>query len=255
MLQIAGQEWGKLETAKDIGALKLFAKHFPGYYAELALKRVALLEKEADPASKEAQYPREGRIKVDARIVSGASGGWFKPGPGLSEWFKDFDAGHEMVVVPAGSFMMGSPASEKGRSKEEGPQHKVTIAKPFAVGRYAVRFDEWDACMAEGVFGGYKPPDQGWGRAKSPVINVSWDDAKAYVAWLKKTGKEYRLLSEAEWEYVCRSGSAGQGGIWEIIWTALSKIKSAMPSLSSRVELNAGIRIGSCLKPFPTSLR
>ena len=69
-LQIAGQEWAKLETSKDIGALNLFAKHFPGYYAELALKRIALLEKDADLAAKEAQRSREGRIKVDAQCAA-----------------------------------------------------------------------------------------------------------------------------------------------------------------------------------------
>ena len=69
-------------------------------------------------------------------------------------------------------------------------------------------FAEWDACVAEGGCGGYKPEDQGWGRGDRPVINVSWDDAKAYVAWLsKKTGATYRLLSEAEREYAARAGT------------------------------------------------
>ena len=95
---------------------------------------------------------------------------------------------------------MGSPTSEPGHSAEEGPQHTVTIARQFAVGRFEVTFDEWDACAADGGCNGYKPSDEGWGRGRRPVINVSWDDAKAYVAWLsKKTGKSYRLLSEAEY--------------------------------------------------------
>ena len=69
-------------------------------------------------------------------------------------------------------------------------------------------FDEWDACVADGGCNGYQPSDEGWGRGRRPVINVSWDDAKAYVAWLsKKTGKTYRLLSEAEREYVTRAGT------------------------------------------------
>jgi formylglycine-generating enzyme required for sulfatase activity len=114
----------------------------------------------------------------------------------------------ELVVVPAGSFTMGSPKSEPGHSANEGPQHKVAIARQFAVGRFEVTFDEWEACAADGGCNGYKPSDEGWGRGSRPAINVSWDDAEAYVAWLsKKTGKPYRLLSEAEYEYATRAGT------------------------------------------------
>jgi formylglycine-generating enzyme required for sulfatase activity len=124
------------------------------------------------------------------------------------DMFKECANCPEMVVVPAGSFTMGSPPSEPGRSPEEGPQHMVTIARPFAVGRFGVTFDEWDACVADGGCNGYKPSDEGWGRGRRPVINISWDDAQAYVAWLsKKTGKSYRLLSGAEYEYAMRAGT------------------------------------------------
>jgi formylglycine-generating enzyme required for sulfatase activity len=122
--------------------------------------------------------------------------------------FKECDKCPELVVVPAGRFTMGSPANEEGRNNDEGPQHQVTFSQSFAVGRFAVTFDEWDACAADGGCNGYKPSDQGWGRGQRPVINVSWDDAKAYVAWLsRRAGKTYRLLSEAEREYVSRAGA------------------------------------------------
>lgn len=122
--------------------------------------------------------------------------------------FKECSDCPEMVVVPAGSFTMGSPESEKERSDDEGPQRTVTIAKRFAVGKFTVSFEEWDACVTGGGCRGYRPKDRGWGRGKMPVINVSWDDAKAYVAWLSaKTGKSYRLLTEAEWEYAARAGT------------------------------------------------
>jgi formylglycine-generating enzyme required for sulfatase activity len=122
--------------------------------------------------------------------------------------FKECSNCPEMVVVSSGSFTMGSPASEAGRDADEGPQHRVTFARQFAVGQFELTFDEWDACAADGGCNGYKPADQGWGRARQPVINVSWNDAKGYVAWLsKKTGRDYRLLTEAEYEYATRAGT------------------------------------------------
>lgn len=129
--------------------------------------------------------------------------------PGSGQSARDCAECPEMVVVPAGKFMMGSPAGEEGRSSDEGPQHMVTIAQPFAVGRFAVTFDEWEACVKGGGCQTTKEPsDQGWGKGRRPVINVSWNDAKEYVTWLsKKTGKTYRLLSEAEREYVTRAGT------------------------------------------------
>ena len=120
--------------------------------------------------------------------------------------YRDCPTCPEMVVVPSGQFLMGSPTSEKGRDNNEGPQHRVTIAKPFAVGKFEVTFAEWDACVMDDGCKDYRPGDEGWGRGRRPVINVSWYDAKSYVMWLnRKTGKAYRLLSEAEWEYAARA--------------------------------------------------
>jgi formylglycine-generating enzyme required for sulfatase activity len=180
----------------------------------------------------EARWRAEGRIKVNARIIDGApavfgKGGWFKPGAGKVVWFKDHEYGPEMVVVPAGEFTMGSPENEPERFSDEGPLHKVTLARPFAVGRHAVTRRQFAAFVnntnykMEGgayVWTGAEwklDPNGSWHNPgfrqddDHPVVCVNWNDARAYAAWLSEaTGHAYRLLSEAEWEYAARAGTA-----------------------------------------------
>ena len=114
----------------------------------------------------------------------------------------------EMVVIPSGSFTMGSPSNEVGRFDNEGPRRNVRIARPFAMGVYEVTFAQWDACAAAG-YCTRGVDDRGWGRGARPVINVSWDDVQAFVRWMNSQvdGNPYRLPSEAEWEYAARAGS------------------------------------------------
>jgi formylglycine-generating enzyme required for sulfatase activity len=124
--------------------------------------------------------------------------------PGHSS-FKDCADCPEMVVIPAGAFTMGSPRAELGHQLTEAPQHNVTIEKPFAASKFVVTFAEWDACAAHGDCIPHVD-DHGWGRGRQPVINVSWDNAQRYVTWLSKiTGKTYRLLTGAEYEYAARA--------------------------------------------------
>ena len=199
---------------------------------ERLIKKLRLDQGSGQPVSTQPPVaaPRppssEDRILVDAAIIENPNGKRFKPGAGKNEWFKDHEHGPEMVVVPAGSSTMGSPENEPQRSSEESPQHKVTIAQPFAVGRHAVTRGQFAAFVnntgykTEGgayVWKGDKwelDPKGSWrnpGFAQDdshPVAGVNWDDANAYAAWLSsKSGKTYRLLSETEREYVTRAGT------------------------------------------------
>lgn len=112
-----------------------------------------------------------------------------------------------MVVIPAGTYQMGSQRGERGRSPDEGPVHPVTFKQPFAIGVYEITFAEWDACVSDGVCV-HSPDDNREGRGDRPVINVNMADVGEFLQWLSaKTGHEYRLPSEAEWEYAARAGT------------------------------------------------
>ena len=139
---------------------------------------------------------------------------------------RDCEGCPELVVVPSGSFQMGSPLGESGRLDSEGPVHRVTIVRPFAVGVYEVTRGEYGRFVSST---GWSSGDSCWvyeggewkdrsGRSwrspgfhqgdSHPVVCVSWEDAQGYVEWLSdETGEEYRLLSESEWEYVARGGT------------------------------------------------
>ena len=133
-------------------------------------------------------------------------------GSGVYWWFAEVrqsaaarEAAGEMIPIPGDTFRMGD-LSGVGYSMEQ-PVHSVTI-RPFRMGKYEVTFAQWDACVADGGCGGYQPDDEGWGRGNRPVINVSWDDAQSFIAWLNgRTEGGYRLPTEAEWEYAARAGS------------------------------------------------
>ena len=155
---------------------------------------------EAYPAGRHADVARD-------RQAARREAETYRVGQTFRDPLQSGGEGPEMVVVPAGAFRMGC-VSGQGCGDNEYPVHRVTIGAPFAVGVYEVTFAEWEACVRAGGCGRYRPDDEGWGRGKRPVINVSSGDALAYCTWLsRESGEKYRLLSEAKWEYVARAGS------------------------------------------------
>ncbi len=174
---------------------------------ETERRRAAEAERQAQEAERQRQEAARQRLQ-----------------PG--ETFRDCPTCPELVMVPAGTFLMSSPSYEVGREEDEGPVHQVTIGQPFAVGKYEVTVGEYRHFVSttgyEGESGcsvwtgkeweeekGRTWRDPGYRQTeRDPVVCVSWRDAHAYAEWLsRQTDKTYRLLSEAEWEYVARAGT------------------------------------------------
>ena len=189
--------WDSVKDSRNPDEFKAYLEQYPkGLFAALAQTRLKALQ------STQVASVVPNVAATQPQAVPGALASMTR-----GRVFRDCADCPEMVVIPAGSFTMGSSSSESGRYDDEGPQHPVRITSPFAAGKFEVTFDEWDACVRDRGCT-LNPSDQGWGRGKRPVINVSWEEAKSYTQWLsRRTGKSYRLLTEAEWEYVARAGT------------------------------------------------
>ena len=177
---------------------------------DLALAKGQITLSFLDYWSRLAETALAARFKAGARAIMLCIGAAGRAGRKLPDRaiFVDSDDPYmpEMVVIPVGHFTMGSPENEEGRLNHESPQRDVRVRR-FALCRHAVTFAQYDAfCVATGK---EPPDDEGWGREDHPVINVTWNDAQAFVRWLNEQTPRapYRLPSEAEWEYACRAGS------------------------------------------------
>ncbi len=196
--------WQSIRDSQNAADFKAYLARWPqGVFAELARLRIAQLERKIAAPAPRAAPRRAGTV------------------------FRDCSDCPELVVVPPGDFLMGSPHEEKDRFADEGPQHRVTIVAPFALGKYEVTRAEFQHFAAEtglapkpcrvwrpvtnnfALDRGANWEKPGFDQSEHhPVVCVSWGEAKAYADWLtKKTAKPYRLPSEAEWEYAARAGT------------------------------------------------
>ncbi len=192
---LEGLFWDSIKDSRDPAKFRAYLETYPdGTF--VALARLALADLEAGE-----MRPAAASQSATDQLLRGAE----NAAPG--DMFRDCEICPVMVVIPPGAFEMGAPPGEKGRKDAEGPLHPVTIEAPFAIGKYEISFDEWEACVAAGACR-FRPSDESWGRGSRPVINVQWREVQDFLAWLSETsGESYRLPTEAEWEYAARAGS------------------------------------------------
>ena len=198
--------WESIKDSDHAGDYEAYLKAYPkGRFVALAQARIARLKAAgaAAPANKVAREPARAAPEVKPAPIQAVPAA---PPPPVASVkaaagaeVKDCPACPTLISLPAGAFTMGSNASDPS----ERPAHKVTLAAPFAIGKYEVTVEQWNACASGGTC------QRSTQEAKAPMRDVSWDDAQQYLKWLSTaSGKAYRLPTEAEWEYAARGGTA-----------------------------------------------
>ena len=153
----------------------------------------------------------------------------------MGEVFKDCADCPDMVALAGGTFAMGSDKF----GPETKPVHLVSV-KPFAMSKFEVTWTDWEPCMQASVC--REPDDHAWGRAKRPIINISWEEATAYAKWLSdKTGVRYRLPTEAEWEYAARGGTFTEYWWGDEIGTEMANCRECNTKLWEHHSLEVGL--------------
>lgn len=213
-------DWDSAARDNTIDSYGQFlTKHPAGQYADEAQSRIDRLRASkadtqawnaAKAANRAASYEQYLASFPQGAYVAQAIAAIEQLKPAVGRKFQDCDQCPVMTTLPAGTAELGAGSDESKARPHEKPSRPVTFTDMFAIGVTEVTFAEWDACAANGGCQS-RPGDNGWGRNNRPVINVSWDDAQDYTAWLsKKTGFSYTLPSEAQWEYAARAGDTGQ---------------------------------------------
>ena len=186
-----------------------------------------------DASGHSALIEQNSQTKVNEGAISPPEFNW-PPTKPFSIWQDKYVGLHddtfpEMLSLPGGQFVMGSPIDEVGSRDDERPQRSILVPA-FAIGRFAITFAQWDAARDAGADLRH-PNDDGWGRGDRPVINVSWDDAISYCNWLNgvlNITDEYRLPTETEWEYACRAGTTSPFSFGEVISTRVANYDGAL---------------------------
>ena len=202
--EIANLIWARIATLKEDQARQLASSARPQEPVASAAPAVPAAGGPAKP---------DGTLDVATGARATETVLRLRPGGGLRESFSDCASCPEMVTVPGGQTLMGSRPESSGYRPEEGPAHRINVHKPFAVSKHGISAENWRACVDAGIcrpiLASYLSAGPG-----VPATRVSWFDAKTYVEWLSKSsGRHYRLLSEAEWEYMAHAGKATDPGL------------------------------------------